>query len=135
MKILILIAVIIILLTSCVFASQEGVLPLDTFTIKSEGIGESGPVVISGTMNNKNLFTGLTIKAFGKEFKISEENLKKIPEKPYNGIQLSYETGYKELGGKTVYIILQFGFTSGIKEKTLITVTEAGSVKIETIKN
>lgn len=135
MKLLILAALLIILLTPRVFASQEGVLELDGFTIKSEGIGESGPVVVSGTKNNKNIFSSFIVKAFGKEYKLQGEDLEKISGKHYNGIQLSYEHGYKELGGKTIYIILNFGFTSGIKERTLITITESGSIKTETMKN
>jgi len=131
---IILIIVIILFLTSDVFASQEGVLTLSEFTIQSKGIGESGPVIISGKQNDKNEFTELTIKAFGKVYKLSEEDLKKIPEKYYNGIQLSYEAGYKELGGKTLYIVLMSGFLSGIREKTLITITESDSVRVETLK-
>ncbi len=131
---IILIISIILFLTSHVFASQEGVLTLSDFTIQSKGIGESGPVKISGKQNDKNEFTELTIKAFGKVYNISKENLKKIPKKYYNGIQLSYEAGYKELGGKTIYIVFMSGFLSGIREKTLITITEQGSVKVETMK-
>jgi len=129
-KIILLIG-IMLLLTSNVFASQEGVLRLSSFTMQSEGIGESGPVSVSGTTNEENEFTELTVKVFGKEYKLSDEDLKKIPAKPYNGIQLSYEAGYKELGGKTLYIILQVGFTSGIKERTLIIITESGSIQVE----
>lgn len=135
MEKIILLIVLMLLLTSNVFASQEGVLSLSSFSIESKGIGSSGPVSISGTKNDKNEFTLLTIKIFGKEYKISDEDLKKIPAKPYNGIQLSYEHGYKELGGRTIYIILQFGFTSGNRDRTLITVTESGTVKVESMKN
>jgi len=128
---IILVAAIMFLLTSSAFASQEGVLSLSSFTLQSEGIGESGPVSISGTTNDGNEFTALTVNVFGKEYKLSDEDLKKIPAKPYNGIQLSYEAGYKELGGKTLYIILQVGFTSGNRDRTLITITESGSIQVE----
>lgn len=47
-----------------------------------------------------------------------------------NGIQLSYEVGYKELGGRTLYIVFSQGFTSGAVVKRFVTVTESGSVKV-----
>ena len=113
------------------FASQEGVLSFSSFLFKSEGIGESGHVVVSGEKNNKNEIVSLDIEAFGKKYKIPEEKLKDIPKLPFNGIRLSYDGGYKELGGKTIYISFQVGFTSGVTEKVLITITENGKIEIE----
>ena len=91
---------VFVIMQSIVFASEEGVLKLSDFTIKSKGIGNSGLVIVTGTKNDRNEFIDLKINAFGKEYKISEKNLTKIPPVSYNGIQLSYEEGYKELGGK-----------------------------------
>lgn len=116
------------------FASKEGVLRLDSITIKSEGIGESGPILITGKQNEQNKFTYLKIEAFGRTYEIAQEYLNKIPKFPYNGIQLSYEHGYKELGGKTIYIIFQMGFTSGTMRQVLLSLSENGEVKIEEIK-
>jgi len=122
-------------LQSIAFASQEGVLDLSNFTVKSKGIGSSGPVLITGARNEQNEFVSLKIEAFGKEYNVSPEGLKKIPEGFYNGIQLSYEHGYKELGGRTIYIVLQMGFVSKTDNRALITLSENGDIKIEEIKN
>ena len=119
------------LFLSNAFASEEGVLSFSSFFIKSEGIGESGSVVLSGEKNEENEITSLSIEAFGKEYQIPEEDLKNIPKLSYNGIQLSYEHGYKELGGKTIYISFHVGFNSGITKKVLITLTEEGKFKIK----
>ncbi|MBI4651824.1 hypothetical protein HY745_11185 [Candidatus Desantisbacteria bacterium] len=134
MKNILFVILSIFLLQSPVFASQEGVLQLSSFTIESKGIGSSGPVKISGDQNQQNEIVSLKIEAFGEEYKISNENLKKLPKILYNGIQISYEEGYKSLGGKTIYIVFQKGFTSGIKEQTVLSLTENNTVKIEEIK-
>ena len=131
MKKILFLAIGLIFLLSAAFASQEGALSLDTFTIKSRGIGESGPVLITGKQNEKNEFTSLIIKAFGRKYKLSQKELRKLPKIFYNGIQLSYEKGYKELGGKTIYVIFQMGFTSGVDQKVLISLSEDGTIKIE----
>ncbi len=116
------------------FASEEGVLRLSTFTLQSEGIGESGPVTVKGTITESNKVSSLSINAFGKDYELAAEELAKIPAAFYNGIQLSYEEGYKSLGGKTIYIILQSGFTSGITKRALIALSENGDINIREIE-
>ncbi|MFH1074863.1 MAG: hypothetical protein V1752_07230 [Candidatus Firestonebacteria bacterium] len=116
------------------FASEEGVLKLSKFTVESKGIGNSGPVKISGEQNQQNEITSLKIEAFGKDYKISDESLKKLPKAMYNGIQVSYEEGYKELGGKTIYIIFQMGFTSGVTKQVVLSLAENNTVNVEEIK-
>jgi hypothetical protein len=115
------------------FSSQEGVLSFSKISFESEGIGTSGPVSVL-CKNNKNEIHYLEVNAFGKKYILSQRDLKKISKLPYNGIQLSYEQGYKELGGKTVYIVLVFGFKSGTKEKIAITVVENGTIEINSTK-
>ena len=79
---------VVIFMQSIAFASQEGVLNLSSFAIKSEGIGSSGPI---GVANNERVGTSLKIEAFGKEYVFLQEELAKIPKGFYNGIQLFYE--------------------------------------------
>ena len=55
---------------TAVGASQEGVLPLASFTVESPGIGESGPVVVSGRQNQTG-FEVLEVNAFGRTFKLT----------------------------------------------------------------
>ncbi|MBU8902021.1 MAG: hypothetical protein KOO69_04725 [Victivallales bacterium] len=117
--------------TLTAFASKEGVVQLSDFSIQSKGIGDSGPIIIFGKKNTNNHFINFKISAFGNEYNLSGENLKKIPPKNYNGILLTYERGYKRLGGRVIYILLQFGFLSGVKEKVLLTVRENGNITIQ----
>ena len=131
MKKIIFVFLILSLFVSNAYSSEEGVLSFSSFIFKSKGIGESGPVIVSGEKNNKNEIVFLNIEAFGKKYELTKKNLKSIPKLPYNGIQLSYEHGYKELGGKTIYISFQLGFNSGVKEKILIIITENGKIEIE----
>jgi len=113
------------------FASKEGVLKLNTFSLESKGIAEFGPVKVVGEQSEQNEVKSLSVEAFGKKIELKPEDLSKIPKQPYNGIQLSYEQGYPEMGGKTVYITLQFGFTSQVKQRVLVTITEKGEIKIK----
>ncbi len=62
---------------------------------------------------------------------MTPEDLSKIPKFPYNGVQLSYERGYEILGGRTIYLVLQTGFTSGLEQKVLIILNEEGKFVIE----
>jgi hypothetical protein len=47
-----------------------------------------------------------------------------------NGVRISYEAGYTGLGGRTIYIQFQSGFTSGTREQALVTLTEDGKVEV-----
>jgi len=126
----ILVITIAFLMIPSAFASQEGVLALSEFKIQSKGIGESGIVVVEGMMDASGKYKKLTVKAFGKTIEVSNDVLRQIPSKNQNGIQLSYEVGYKDMGGRTIYIVFQKGFTSGITESLIIGVTEDGRSKI-----
>ena len=53
-------------------ASQEGVLTFNTFQISSPGIGQSGPVVVSGEQNS-NQIVSLTVQAFGHTVILSKD--------------------------------------------------------------
>jgi len=90
-------------------ASQEGVLSFSEFSIKSRGIGKSGTVEIIGTKNEKGTFSSITVSAFGKMYSFPEDILSQISAINQNGIQLTYEAGYRSLGGKTIYIQFQKG--------------------------
>jgi hypothetical protein len=111
-------------------ASQEGVLPIGDLHVTSPGIGESGPVEVTAT-RGPNGFSSLAIQAFGRTTMLTEVQLAALQGQFVNGVQLSYEAGYKELGGRTVYIVPSKGFTSGIQETHRISINEQGSVAIE----
>ena len=117
-----------------VFASQEGALKLSSFVLESKGIGESGPVLVNGIVAESNNVTSLSIKAFGKDYEVVNDELAKIPKAFYNGIQLSYEKGYQSLNGRQIYIILQSGFISGVNKRVLISVSENGDISVRELK-
>ncbi|RUL70505.1 hypothetical protein [Dyella choica] len=102
---------------------------MSSFEFTSEGVGESGNVTITGKQGNGGI-SELTIMAFGKQFKLDGEQLDKVKGFAVNGLQLSYEAGYKELGGRTIYIVLSKGFTSGTIGKKFVVVTESGTLSV-----
>lgn len=111
-------------------ASQEGLLPLTTFQFQSTGGGDTGSVSVWGSVGDRGL-TELNVSAFGKHFTLNAEQLKSLQGLAINGFQLSSEHGYKELGGRTVYVKLIKGFTSGISGAATVVVKEDGSVAVD----
>ena len=126
---------VIALLVSCLLlqvaeASQEGVLSFSEFQIKSNGIGESGIIIVNGKKDNNGNFTSLSVGAFGKTIDIPHIIMEQIPSQNQNGIQLSYEAGYRVLEGKMIYLQFQDGFISGVRETFIISVSESGNIEI-----
>lgn len=111
-------------------ASQEGVLELSSLMLESRGIGLSGPVTVRAIKNDAGDYVEVSVNAFGKEYDLDKELLKKISGTPFNGIQMSYEQGYAETGDRTLYILFQKGFSSGVKERILLIVNENGSIEV-----
>jgi hypothetical protein len=74
--------------------------------------------------------TSLRVDAFGKTIQLSPEQLTALHGGLYNLIQLSYERGYKGLGGRTIYIKLGTAFTSGEEASIFVAISEDGRVKI-----
>lgn len=102
---------------------------MDSFEASSRGIGDSGPVTMSGKQDESGL-SKLTITAFGKRFDLDAGQLSRIHGFHANGLQLSYEAGYEELGGRTIYIVVSKGFTSGVIDKRYVVITEHGAVRV-----
>jgi hypothetical protein len=123
-------AVLLVACASAAHASQEGVLVLSSFRLESAGIGASGKIVVEGKQDEKGQVVSLKVNAFGKEYVVPKEKLAGLGELLANGIRISYEAGYAELGGRTVYIQLQTGFTSGTREQALVTVKENGKIEV-----
>ncbi|MHA6203493.1 hypothetical protein ACXU4B_03600 [Dyella soli] len=102
---------------------------MSSFELTSDGIGESGPVTITGKQGDKGILA-LSIRAFGKRFELDAAQLAKVQGLPINGFQLSYEAGYKELGGRTLYIVFSKGFTSGTAGRKFVVITESGAIRV-----
>ena len=106
---------------------------MSSFHLESAGIGSSGKIVVAGEQNEKQQIVSLTIKAFGKDYIIPKEKLSGLAELPANGIRLSYEAGYPQLGGRTIYIQFQMGFTSKTTKMALVTLSEDGKIEVSII--
>jgi hypothetical protein len=115
-------------------ASQEGILPFSSFHLESSGIGESGKVVVEGRQDANEHLIELRILAFGKVYQVPADKLALLADLPSNGIRISYERGYVEMGGRVIYVQLQMGFTSFTKKDVFISVTESGEIKVGQIQ-
>ncbi len=120
------IAFILLTLSTAASASQEGILTLDKLLVESAGIGESGAVKVIGSQTPSGV-TALSIE--GRSMRLTPQ-LMALDGGQYNSIQLSYEGGYKELGGRTIYIKLSKAFTSGQVASAFVVVTEDGKVSV-----
>ena len=113
-------------------ASEEGAFALRKFHFESSD--ESGPVFVSGTQNDKGI-ESLEIRALGKNFTLTSAHLNQLRGLIVNGVQLSGEGGYSELGGRTIYIKLSMGFTERIVKSQLVTVNERGDITIGNVES
>src|SRR5205823_1259570 len=128
------ITILLLAITCSVHASQEGILAFSSFRLESDGIGSSGRIVVEGKQNEKAQIIAMKIGAFGRDYVVPKEKLAQLVELPANGIRISYEVGYKELGGRTVYIQLQMGFAHSTRKQALITLTENGKIEVSEIQ-
>ena len=123
-------AVCLLVPSSQTLASKEGILALSKFSLESSGIGSSGVINVSGTQANRGIVT-LRIEAFGKSFNLSSDELSELTGFSANGIQISYEGGYKDMGGRTLYVVFTRGLTSGLVGQRYVSVTESGLVRVK----
>jgi hypothetical protein len=129
------IALLLLAFTSVAYASKEGILAFSSFRLESTGIGSSGKVVIEGQQDERGHIVSLKVEAFGKTFEVPKEKLGGLAELPSNGVRISYEHGYAELGGRTIYVELQMGFTSGTRKQALVTIAESGAIEVSPIEH
>jgi hypothetical protein len=88
-------------------------------------------VTISGKQEATGI-TAMTVKAFGRVYELGKEQLELLKSMRVNGMQLSYEGGYKDQGGRTLYIQLSAGFfVSGIKARKFVLIKERGDVLVQ----
>lgn len=111
------------------YGSEEDVLVFGTFRVESPGSGGVGPVIVSGVRASEG-FKRLKVEAFGRSFDLTPDQLNSLRGVEVNGLHLSHEAGYRALGGRTIYLQLSTGFTSGIKRRMFVVVTESGSIRI-----
>ena len=122
---------VMLLLAANASASEEGALAFRTFRFESRDA--SGPIVVTGAQGDQGI-TSLHVSAFRKSFTLSPAQLKQLRGLIVNAVQLSGEGGYKELGGRTLYLVLSMGFTDGTPHAKLITLDERGDIKVEDVQ-
>ena len=108
---------------------SEGALSLGSFRLESPGIGGSGPVVITGNQTHDGI-QSLMIEAFGKQFSLTTAQLQGLHGRYFNGMQLTYWPGDKELGGGMVYLTITLGFTRGVVERRFVVIREDGTISV-----
>lgn len=114
-------------------ASQEQVLPLSNFSFDSAGSGGSGPVSVTGTQGKEGI-QSLSVKAFGREFKLTAADLAGLKTlAPFNGMQISYEPGFGYFKGRCLYLIIWSGSQRRHWNARLLTVRELGGVSISEV--
>jgi hypothetical protein len=123
-------AVAVFVVADFAHASQEGALSLSKFRLESEGIGESGKIAVEGRVNDKQQLVELKVHAFAKDYVVPPKKLELLADLEPNGIRISYERGYEELGGRTVYVQMQLGFTCYTIQTALVTITEKGDIDV-----
>jgi hypothetical protein len=112
-------------------ASQEAIFPIGSLRMESASLGDWGPVVIDATQDEKGM-QRFGVQAFGRTYLLTPSQLREIGGVMYNSIQISREAGYAELGGRTIYVKLGVGFTSGQLSRTrYVVVTEAGTIIVQ----
>lgn len=132
-----LLAIVIIktgLLPSYAVADQEGRMPLSHVQLDSIGLDNSGPVHVEATQSENGL-TDLRVTAFGKTQVATPAQLASLGGKIANSIGITYSRGYANVGGRSVYLLLCQGFSSGVRVIAVVTITETKGIRITAGKN
>lgn len=112
-------------------ASQEHTLPLTKFRLESVSQTDPGTVVVYGSQDQSGKFQNLQVEIMGQLVKVPASILQQIPTSS-NGVIISSEAGYKELGGRTVYITFLVTWSNArtIRERFVIAVTKDGTSSV-----
>jgi hypothetical protein len=109
-------------------ASQEHTLPLTKFRLESVSQTDPGTIVVHGSQDQSGKFQELKVELMGQVVTVPASILQQIPTSS-NGVIISSEAGYKELGGRTVYITFLVTWSNArtIRERFVVTVQEDGT--------
>jgi hypothetical protein len=113
-----------------VCTSEEGGLSPGGLRFEVRGNEETGLVVVD-IMQGTGGVQECYITAFGKSYQLSDSQLKALGKGPYDAVQYSYESGRKNLVGRTIHIRLGLGFIFrwGYGSKTIV-IDETGNVEV-----
>ena len=119
-------AIFFSLACSNALASKEGSLNFNSFSVTSEGIGESGEITVSGKQTEEGI-TKLTIIAFGKTIIVPADKLVGLSNIGANQIHISYDTA------KIIYLRLTHGTVRGGMSGKIIEIKSSGKISIREI--
>jgi hypothetical protein len=126
-----LIATVLLAASAVLHASQEGIFPIGSMRIESASVGDWGAVAIDIKQDDKGM-QRFGVQAFGRSYLLSAAQLRELEGVMYNAIQISREAGYAEREGRTIYVKLGVGFTSGqVSRVKYVVVTEAGAITVK----
>ena len=114
-------------------ADMEGQMPLTHLQLDSTGLANSGPVHVEATQSEQGM-SELKVSAFGKTQVVTPTQLATLRGQIINSIGLTYSRGYTDTGGRTVYLLLCQGFSTGIHVIAVVNVTEAAGIRIQPSK-
>jgi hypothetical protein len=115
-------------------ADEEGRLPLAHMYFNSAGLDNSGPINIDALQDSSGI-SELKVSAFGKLNTVTKAQLAVIGGRAFNAMGASYSRGYAITGGRSVYVLLCQGFSSGMEVAAVVTVTERGDVRVKAIQS
>lgn len=96
------ITLMLLLLVSATFASEEEFLDWTSAVVEVAETPEAGEIRVSATTEGGE-WSGLAITAFGETHDLSNADLAKLSGFPMSSLRTTHEQGYEELGGYTVH--------------------------------
>ena len=113
-------------------ADEEGRVPLARIQFDSVGLDNSGPVHVEVTQSAQGV-TEMNVSAFGSVHNLPLDQLATIKGLIFNTVGVTYSQGYAIVGGRSVYILLCQGFSSGVSVLAIVTVKEKGPSRIKKV--
>ena len=131
-------SLVLAIIISCVafsmpaVADEEGRMPLSRIQFDSAGLDNSGPVHVEVTQSAQGV-TEMNVSAFGSLHKLPSDQLSTVKGLIFNTVGVTYSRGYAIVGGRSVYILLCQGFSSGASVLAIVTVKEKGASRIKRV--
>jgi len=119
-----------VLLSFNAYADQEGRVPITHLQFDANGLEGSGAIHIEGEQSDQGI-GALRVSAFGKVRALTPAQLDALRGETFNSIGLTYSQGDPSVGGRRVMLLLCQAFSSGSKIVAVITVLEAGEIRVE----
>lgn len=96
------ITVVLLLLVSSTFASEEEFLDWTSASVQVSETSEAGELSVIAALES-GAWSSFTINVFGKTHVLSDGELSALSGFPLSSMRTTHEQGYEELGGYTVH--------------------------------